>query len=447
MNPEIIVCIVGLVALLGYIFYKEYVEYSKNHMMRRNANEINDIYKTMINEKNMGDISELSTDQMIQHHLEMYMLYHDGIEDKYDRNGQKIKGVHPNPTQALYHIQKAIDLGYTKGHILVGKLYQFGIHNFPIDLEKAKECYKHIVDNQLEYADNAVYNLQLIANQESSKKDNYIMKWLNIPIGHRIVTPKHVIEEEKIKNDSIKIVREEHSDDPDQPQERVLKNDIVTDTQNVHDHTLIKTVNESILKLKKGTELTVPMEDTLKDLRTHIESKTTNDKKTDALKTLDTIERNHQELIAFKMKEVDLLHLLWNRIVNNHKDKPDLKDNVYDQLADSVEHDNVVCSTGRFTRLLDSLNVVDDNVHIKSRALINRELMDKSSMIRAEMREKCTPSEQKDLDSPNDTPFSFEFTERMKNRIRKDFYMDYVKTNVLTQDELDTELNVWINYL
>ena len=147
------------------------------------------------------------------------------------------------------------------------------------------------------------------------------------------------------------------------------------------------------------------------------------------------------------MKEVDLLHLLWNRIVNNHKDKPDLKDNVYDQLADSVEHDNVVCSTGRFTRLLDSLNVVDDNVHIKSRALINRELMDKSSMIRAEMRGKCTPSEQKDLDSPNDTPFSFEFTERMKNRIRKDFYMDYVKTNVLTQDELDTELNVWINYL
>ena len=430
---QYLLCLIPFVILIAYIGYTEYSTYIKNHTMMSDSIEKKEIYSNKIQQQ---EYVGMTNNDRIHYHIEMYQLYHDGVEDRYDLRNQKIKGIPPNPKMAIQHVEKAIDLGYTKGYLVLARLYHNGIHDLPVDLEKAKKYYQHIIDNNLDYSIDAIDNMKLIVDNEIHSDRDGVLRWLNMPRirTNSATTTNNVIE---IKPDK----------DPDEPEHRDIRNEITSDTQNVHDHTLIKTVLESIHNLQKSTNISIPLETTVKNLRYHIGNKSDCDKKEDALKTLDTIERNHQELMAFKMKEVDLLNLLWNRIANNHEGRDDLKDNIYNQLADSVEHDNVVCSTGRFTRLLDSLNVVDENVHIKSRALINRELMDKSAMIRQELYDSCTSDEKEDIDSPSDSQVLFDFTEQLKTRIRNDFHNDYVKTKILTQDELDTELSVWINYI
>jgi hypothetical protein len=147
------------------------------------------------------------------------------------------------------------------------------------------------------------------------------------------------------------------------------------------------------------------------------------------------------------MKETELLHLLWNRIVNNHNDSPDLKDNLYDQLSDSVEHDSVVCSSGRFTRLLDSLTIVDPDVTIKSKEVIHRELMDKSGMIQKRLYNECSEEDRDEIDSQETSKTSALFSEKLRNAIRDEFRCDYVDSGIMSQSELDSELSVWIQYV
>jgi hypothetical protein len=96
---------------------------------------------------------------------------------------------------------------------------------------------------------------------------------------------------------------------------------------------------------------------------------------------------------------------------------------------------------------LDSLNVVDDQVSIKPRSLINRELMDKSAMIRKEIYDNESEGNRKMIDSIQDNDFQKQFTEKLKHNIRTQFKDDYVQSNVLTQTELDEEVNKWIDYI
>jgi hypothetical protein len=430
---------IGLICILALYFLYEvrnfYIEYKKGEELYNNTIQKVDKYNQLVTREKTPN---MTNDEQILFHKNMYQLYHDGISDRYDLTQNKINGVEPNPMLAIYHLNEAIDRGYSDGYILLAKLYHYGIHNLPIDLDKASLYYQHIITSDLNDADEAIKYLATI-NKTSPGK-----------VSSLRITPPSTKPRSSLavaeKSDSVPVF----SVDDDEVQDRSLPSELIeikNDTQNVHDHTLINTVKDSIRKLQTSTDMTVNVEDTLKKLRLFIQEKNETDKKSDALKTLDTIERNHQELISFKMKEVDLLNLLWNRIVNNHDNSDELKNNMYDQLADSVEHDSVICSTGRFTRLLDSLNVVDPVVTIKSRALINRELMDKSSALRTELYNKCTEDEQYELDSPTTSIFCMDFSERLKHKLREEFKKDYVDTKVLSQEELDAELSVWINYI
>lgn len=394
----------------------------------------------------------------ISYHKQLYELYKDGVPDVYDRNNNKIKGVHPDPSTAVHHLNEMIRYGGVEGYYLLARLYHYGIHTFQPNIESAKEYYTLIIENDYPNKEDAIRELSYIYSNESTEYKRKVMEWLHL--SKRVAGTKP-------SNDAnrVKLIRPKSGsgsgpgtgtttsttlDEPIQVRSGSLGKvyrEMKSDSQNVHDHMLVKSVNDTVKRLKSTTDMTVSLEDSLGNLRSRIGGQPNSDKKTDALRTLDAIERNHMELLAYNMKETELLHILWNRIVNNHDDSPDLKDNLYEQLSDSVEHDSVVCSSGRFTRLLDSLNVVDPDVTIKSKEVIHRELMDKSAHIRDSMYKQCSEEEQEDLDSPELSNFSVRFDERLRNELRKQFKKDYVDTELMSQSELDSELSVWIQYV
>ena len=171
-----------------------------------------------------------------------------------------------------------------------------------------------------------------------------------------------------------------------------------------------------------------------------------NDKRDDALKSLNRIERNTLRFTFSDMKEVDVLNLIWNRIHSDvHADNLEtVKESLFNQLADMQEHGIVVCATGRFTRLVDTLNVIDNEVTIKPSYVINQEMMNKSSKIRENMLNTYNENERKELEKG--TSYKQEqFDQNLKEKIVEILKEDYVKTKILSQEKFDYQINQWID--
>ena len=124
--------------------------------------------------------------------------------------------------------------------------------------------------------------------------------------------------------------------------------------------------------------------------------------------------------------------------------KNTINENLFSELASMQEHGHTICSTGRFTHIIDSINGIDEDVSIKPTYAINEEMMNKSAQIRSEILNEYPENERKLLEagtSPNQT----EYDTRLKNTIIVKLKDDYVKTGILTEKTFDTEINKWIN--
>jgi hypothetical protein len=147
------------------------------------------------------------------------------------------------------------------------------------------------------------------------------------------------------------------------------------------------------------------------------------------------------------LKESDALTIVWNRICQdtNNDTVKTLKENLRDELSECIEHDKPVCSTGRMSRIIDSLNGIDQNVNIKSGFMINDEMMTKAGHIREEEYNKLSEKEKAEVDSLASNPFQKQWTQQLKENIRKQLYDDYVKTDVMLESVFNSEVDKWIN--
>ncbi len=184
------------------------------------------------------------------------------------------------------------------------------------------------------------------------------------------------------------------------PIRRERDNNRYNDPQNTHNSQVLSTAINSINNLKKSTKMEKNLPTSLKEIRQFLKDMPKNDKRSDALKSLNRIEKNTSPFTFSDMKEVGVLNLVWNRIHSDvHKDNLDtVKESLYNQLADMQEHGYSVCATGRFTRLVDTLNVIDEEVSIKPSYVINQEMMNKSSKIRENMLNTYSENERKELE-------------------------------------------------
>lgn len=149
------------------------------------------------------------------------------------------------------------------------------------------------------------------------------------------------------------------------------------DSQNVHDHGVTKTIAGNLDKLVaavgdavKGTSTVVQQvrEAVLK--HPEIDSGVISD----ALATLSSLTTATNESIG--KSETDTLRLVWERIQQEKNDvlRTNLTETLIKQLASAVEHGHVVCSTGKVTRIMSTLETVDDMVAAKPMWAVREEI-------------------------------------------------------------------------
>ena len=213
----------------------------------------------------------------------------------------------------------------------------------------------------------------------------------------------------------------------------IIYNDDAYDIQNVHDTTINKTVKHSIENIKKDTQIKHNFNEIIDMFNIEITKMNLSKNKLDNIKrVINNIRQDTTNSIYNKMKSSELIELVGNRIFNssdkNYKDT--CINNLALELNDCIENDHVVCHTGIFNRVLNSLNYIDKNVNVKSTTVLNDEMMNKCSLIRSQLDENID-----------------DFDNVLKQKIRSELKKDYVDSNIIKQDELNNIINVWIDYI
>lgn len=420
----------------------------------------------------------------IHYHTKLYNLYYSGVPDKYDNDGNKIKGIEPNSVKVIKHLRKIIKYS-PKSQIDsikldLAKLYHFGMHKFQPQLKVAKKLYKSIILS-CKNEDVHVQTEDLLERVNKDIRENHVYKWLNLKqpkkksdiIGsytdntyeklnieqnNNFDNPTELINTDdmfdNIFDNTFQIIEILPRPQPIIEQRETINIPTIptippirrNDPQNTHNSQVLSTAINSINNLKKSTKMERNLPTSLKEIRKFLKNMPKNDKRDDSLKSLNRIEKNTSPFTFSDMKEVNVLNLIWNRIHSDvHKDNLDtVKESLYNQLADMQEHGYSVCATGRFTRLVDTLNVIDEEVSIKPSYVINQEMMNKSSKIRENILNTYSENEREELEKGTSNKQE-EYDKNLKEKIVKELKEDYVKTKILTQEKFDNQINKWIN--
>lgn len=225
----------------------------------------------------------------------------------------------------------------------------------------------------------------------------------------------------------------------------------VANSQNVHDSAIGATVSKSINNLENITPIRISKEVGLNQIRKLIRQTTDTDKRQKALQTLDSIERTGMPTKLAGGKNIllsDCLNLIWNRINQSPEENQDnLKSNLVNELSESVEHGSVVCTQGKLTRIVDTLNLVDPAVKIVPKNLLNEELVLKAKKIKDSVYNKLNETEKKAVDNPEpnkeEQTINENYEREVKKTIREEINKDYANTEIA--GEINNNLNKWID--
>jgi hypothetical protein len=396
----------------------------------------------------------------------LFEKYYNGIDTKYDIKGKRIPGVAPDPERAINHLTLLINSeeGNNDDVLQLAEIYHQGMHNLEPRIDVALEIYTDILNN--------IGNSEIREKAQEGINDiNKIkaLRWLNLPPDHnpyRDPVRDPIVAEalnepviiDLIHDDefNINLAIQLNNDanrnnltnivDPidSKPKRRTKKHN---DTQNTHDSQVLSTIRTSLKKLKETTALNISEAETVYQVRNYLQSKPDNDKLKDAIKSLDKISSNPDILSNSGMTETEGLQLVWNRIHDPiHKENiSNLKDTLFNELSEMQVHGMSVCSTGRFDRIIDTLNVVDPVVNIKPTHVINEEMMNTSAMIRTKLLESSGNNRSKlEMGTAHNQS---EFDQKLKEEIINTLTKDYVDTEILTPKQFKNELDKWIEHI
>ncbi len=368
---------------------------------------------------------------------ELYELYYTGIPDTYDNEGNIIPGVKPNPVKAIEFLIIVINSpeGTEQDTFDLARLYHYGMHDLEVDIDKAESVNNGMLRNYI--TDDT---RQKIGAALADIRKIRVYKWLNLPSDH---DPTRIIEQpdvpEIIPNNQPYIVRQvRHVEDK-------RDNKQYNDPQNVHDSQVLGTIRHSLNNLKKTTKLSKNPIQSYNEIKTYIGQMKNSDKKRDALVSLEKVINNTTPLSSLDATEGEALNLVWNRISGFDTETSDnLKETLLEELASMQEHGSTVCSTGRFTRIVDTLNGVDDAVSIKPTYAVNEEMLGRAAKIRNSMLAEVDETERGLLERGTSSKQD-EFDTGLKNTIIKTLHDEYVKTSILSNEKFRIETDKWIN--
>jgi hypothetical protein len=470
------VSIAILVFIMSMIFYYLFF-YNKQTISEkfevRHKNKVEDFKAKVQTLENK--INNLINDELfetpcpnIDKERELFELYYKGVPDTYDLRGNLIRGVEPDSQKAIYYLQLIISSIHGTEHdiLRLARIYHYGMHKFERNLDKAEEIY-----NSLKFNNITIETRGTIKEALADIQKIRVYTWLNLPLERPTINPdinpainpainpdinpainpanipqRHV----PVRIDRVPVVQpipgyplRQHDDTP------VVDKKNYNDPQNTHNPQVLSTIRHSLDKLK-NTPITKNQGVSATEIRAYIQGLEDSDKKQDALRSLRVIENNPDKLSSTDMTEIDALTLVWNRINDSSRFNTEvtnnLKETLFDELASMQEFGTTICSTGRFTHIVDTLNGVDDEVSIKPTYAINEEMMTKSAKIREDLLNAVPEQERTQLEGGT-SPIQEEFDKNLKKTIMTKLKEDYVDTGILTESKFNTEVGKWIDHI
>ncbi len=400
----------------------------------------------------LTDVEIIPTKRNYKVERELYELYYKGIPDTYDNEGNIIPGVEPNPIKAIEFLTIIINSPEGTEHDMLdlAKLYHYGMHNLDVDIDKAEEIYSGMLRS---YITDDSRQIVLSALTDIKKIRTY--KWLNLPSNHDptrrvpppLDVPPHLDVPIRIRFPDVVYNDRQRNIQPAIGEITTDKraNKRYDDPQNVHDSQVLGTIRHSLNNLRKVTTFTTIPNQSYNEIKNYIARLKNSDKKRDALVSLEKVVNNTTPLSSLDATELDALNLVWNRIKSFDLETADnLKETLFEELASMQEHGTTVCSTGRFTRIVDTLNGVDEAVSIKPTYAINEEMLGRAAKIRSDMLINVDEIERGLLERGTSTKQN-EFDDNLKNTIINTLHDEYVKTSIISDDKFKVETDKWIN--
>lgn len=211
---------------------------------------------------------------------------------------------------------------------------------------------------------------------------------------------------------------------------------LIRTTKDVHDHEIQQSLRKSIEGLKgwyKTVDTPRSKSVTLEQIKEYIfngyDGAYTN--KENAYSTVRSIEKINGTLTSVEMCELDILCMVWERIMDNiNKDHVDeLKSNLLELLADAtIRLDNSYCLVGRVTRMVQSLDSLDQEgiVNIVSTDIIEGEIKNKIPvLINSYFKEH---QEEKELYDTGDDDIAIKLRAYVESNLLKDYQDTTVST-------------------
>jgi hypothetical protein len=462
----IVIGISFMLLLSWYLLVPEKVSegfLTQNVQIKNNQLDKITVYKQKVENKDENKVKVPTIIEKDKKLRELYELYYKGIPDTYDINGVKIPGVEPNSEIAIDYLNQIINssLGTEKDMLQLAKIYHQGMHKFEPQLDVAKDIY-----NQVK-TDPRVNEETWYEITEGVKDIDKIKAhlWLNLPLPGQNSRDEELRASElralELRTEALnlndiiqrRIAQQRDDEDVDQylDWETHDENKTHDDPQNTHNSQVLSTIRHSLDLIRNSTNITKSPETSIKETRDFINSLPDSDKKKDALASLDyMVSKNEVMTNVDNITESDALSLVWNRINEPNRFDSEisknLKETMTEELASMQEYGTTVCATGRLTRIVDTLNGVDEDVSIKPTYAIKEEMLNKSAKIRGDLLNKNDKRERELLEkggSANQETFD----ENLKKTIIDELKKDYVETKILTPEKFNTEINGWIDYI
>lgn len=370
-------------------------------------------------------------------------LYLDGVPEQYDVNGNITNpGVSPNVKKAIECYQIAAVNGNIECFLDIAAIYHWGVPGYEGSKTKARSIYEMLMarcqpENPLyQIAAQRLQDLTAIPLSIATRTTGERPEWTR----RRRERPRAPVRQEQRE-------QLEQREQREQPEVAGIRNDM----QNTHDGMVMETIKNSVDNLRLDTRLNIDKGTMLRDIQTHIRNMSTGQKQRNALRTLTSLDSNNT-ISSLNSTDIDVLHLVWNRINDprNEQQRATMIGNLVNELAECVEHDSIVCCTGRVNRIVDSLNMVDKDVVIKPQWAINKELMDKAAVIREEMLTNH-PNIKAAMDKLNPTTEEQQicdtFTDQFKEQLYNVFRKEYIESGIMSEDKLNSCVNGWIDHI
>lgn len=159
-----------------------------------------------------------------------------------------------------------------------------------------------------------------------------------------------------------------------------------TSAQNVHDTGILNTIKSQFDYIKKYNNSKHVPRYTIDQIATQLLDRTNDTRIRDVIHRI----RSNPEIIPnLNVKEKDLLIEVYRRIHSpiNEKNRNELQDALVTSLLDCVENGNVVCTTGRQSRIMASLAILDGGSNnkgigiLKTKEAIRNEIFEKSAKV------------------------------------------------------------------